>query len=75
MFRFEIVGKAEKQGTVFGTYRLPFDNLADRAPTHLSPLLAVGIGDPAILEKQLFADQFDVIETIVLATLLDHLRD
>ena len=29
----------------------------------------------AILEKQLLTDQFDVVEAIVLATLLDHFRD
>lgn len=75
MFRFEIVGKTEKQGAVFGPDRLPLDNLADRTASHLSLLLAVGIGDLAILEKQLFTDQFDVIKTIILAAFFDHLRD
>ena len=36
---------------------------------------AVGISDLVILEKQLLADQFDVVEAIVLATLLNHFSD
>ena len=75
MFRPEIVGEAEEQGAVFGTYRFAFDNPADRAAAHFPLLAAVGIGDLAFLEKQLPADQFDVVEAIVLATLLDHFRD
>ena len=75
MLRFEIVGKTEKQGAVLGPYRFAFDNPADRAAAHLPLLLTVGISDLAILEKQLLTDQFDVVEAIVLATLLDHFRD
>ncbi len=60
---------------MLGPYRFAFDNPADRAAAHLPLLLAVGISDLVILEKQLLADQFDVVEAIVLATLLNHFSD
>lgn len=60
---------------MLGPYRFAFDNPADRAAAHLPLLLAVGISDLVILEKQLLADQFDVVRAIVLATLLNHFSD
>ena len=40
---------------MLGPYRFAFDNPADRAAAHLPLLLAVGISDLVILEKQLLA--------------------
>ena len=60
---------------MFGSYCFAFDNPADCAAAHLPFLLAVGISDLVLLEKQLLTDQFDVVEAIVLATLLNHFRD